>query len=194
MKYCLFILVILLSSPVFNQASAQQLPLNQNYDTQINVLELETDYSGVVKDSFYYMKDDGEFSDEEKDQEAMGIYQKCNSNAIQRIYYDCGCVAGKFRLERDSEKLVPQSQIISKIYNDKNSQCANTLGIAGDSYNKCTSYTKVFRERETPERNELYCQCVANQMATNFSEEPSLNLKRIRNLQTKSMLACNKQT
>ena len=37
-----------------------------------------------VKDSFYFMKDDNEFSDEEKDEEAQYVYQLCEGNIFQK--------------------------------------------------------------------------------------------------------------
>ena len=154
----------------------------------------DLDYSGVVKDSLYFMKDDGEFSPEEKDSEALYIYQQCNSNHIQRLYYDCGCVAGKFRQARDVGQLVPQSTILNGIYSDSESNCANTIGIAGNSYQNCKSYSKVYRSRERPEKTEEFCKCVANKTANDFSKNTSLNLRKIERIQSKAMVVCNKLT
>ena len=185
---CLVCLLLLF--PMMGHAQVN----NQINDTQLYNMELPKDYDGEVRDSFYYMKDDGEFSDDEKDDEAMYIFQQCNSNFVQRIYYDCACVAGVFRQARDAEKLIPQGQIVSNIYTNTNTPCANTIGIAGDSYSKCTSYTKTYRGHEGPEKNQKYCQCVANDFAKEFSKTPNLNLRFIERLQAKSMVNCEKQT
>lgn len=161
-------------------------------DTQLYSVEMPESFDGSVRDSFYYMKDDGEFSSDEKDEEALYIFQQCNSNFVQRIYYDCACVSGMFRLERDKEDLVPQSQIVTEIFTNENSPCANTIGIAGDSYNKCMDFVSVFNERERPETNQKYCQCVANNFASNFSKKPSLNLRSIERMHIDSMSQCRR--
>ncbi len=141
-----------------------------------------------VKDSFYFMKGDGEFSDAEKDEEALYVFNTCQSNAIQSLYFDCACIAGAFRQERDSEKLVPQSQIINALFNDNNSQCANTIGIAGDAYESCQEYSSIYRARNKD--NNKYCKCVANKTALNFQKKPILNTDYIRQLRSGAMLSC----
>jgi len=64
---CLVCLLLLF--PMMGHAQVN----NQINDTQLYNMELPKDYDGEVRDSFYYMKDDGEFSDDEKDDEAMYI-------------------------------------------------------------------------------------------------------------------------
>lgn len=177
---------------MFCASAWAQIITDQN-DTQIYKMELPRNYDGKVRNSFYYMKDDGIFSDDEKDDEAMYIFQQCNTNFIQRIYFDCACVSGLFRQARDSEDLVPQGQIVSEIFNDDDTPCVNTVGIAGNSYNKCLSYSKSYRQYETSESNQKYCQCVANDFAQKFAAKPSLNLRHIEKSQARSMVDCNKK-
>lgn len=157
-----------------------------------STLELPYEYYSEPMNSFYFMKDDGEFSEEEKDKEALYIYGQCSNNAIQSIYFDCACIAGAFRAERDKEDLVPQSQIVSKLFNQADTPCANTIGIAGDAYKKCQSFTKTFRNRETEESNESYCTCVANSAAIRFSKKPDLNLRYIEKIKTNAMVSCRR--
>lgn len=185
--YTLLVIFLLIStSPSFAQIGGG---VN---DTQLYSIDMPDSFDGSTRDSFYYMKDDGEFSDDEKDEEALYIFQQCNSNFVQRIYYDCACVSGMFRLERDKENLVPQGQIVSEIFTNENSPCANTIGIAGDSYNKCMDFVSVFNKREKPETNQQYCQCVANDFASDFSKKPSLNLRYIENMHVDLMAQCRR--
>lgn len=141
-----------------------------------------------IKDSFYFMKDDGEFSDEEKDEEAEYIYQTCNNNSIQSTYFDCACLAGAFRQERDKEKLVPQANLINSVLTDNSRGCANTAQIAGETYEFCTEYARSFRSRKKD--NEGYCKCVANTMANSFKKNPIMRRKNIQNLRTEALGAC----
>lgn len=145
-----------------------------------------------VKDSYYYMKDDGEFSDEEKDLEAQYVYERCESNSIQNVYYDCACIAGAFRQIRDEGKLMPQTTIVNSLFRDDPRGCTNTEKIAGQTYNFCTEYSKSFRYREKPESNEAFCGCVANTMANNFAKTPSLNLDIISSIRTNALVSCNR--
>ena len=144
-----------------------------------------------VKDSFYFMKDDGEFSAEEKDEEAEYIYQKCEKNSIQRVYFDCACLAGAFRVARDKEKLVPQSTIVNSILTRDSRGCANTVAIAGDAYEFCTEYARVFRSRR--KNNENFCGCVANKMALDFKKTPVLRKRKIEKMRTKALVSCGKE-
>lgn len=185
--YLLFVVILFANaSPSFAQIG------DDINDPQLYSVDMPQSFDGSVRDSFYYMKDDGEFSSDEKDEEALYIFQQCNSNFVQRIYYDCACVSGMFRLERDKEDLVPQSQIVTEIFTNQDSPCANTIGIAGDSYNKCMDFVNVFNEREKPQANQQYCQCVANDFANDFSKNPSLNLRSIEKMHINSMTQCRK--
>jgi hypothetical protein len=143
-----------------------------------------------VKDSFYFMKDDGVFSDEEKDEEAEYIHTRCLKNPFQSIYYDCGCIAGAFRVQRDAEKLIPQSQILEELANDKESPCVNTATIAGDTYEFCYDYVNIFRARD--KNNVRYCKCVANRSAKNFKKNPTLSSRNIEKIKSNAMQSCNK--
>lgn len=143
-----------------------------------------------VKDSYYFMKDDGEFSPEEKDEEAQYVYEECERNAFQKIYYDCGCIAGAFRQERDKEKLIPQGQIVSDLFDNKELGCANTTAIAGNTYEFCNEFAKVFRSRK--KNNQQYCECVANKVAHDFTKEPRLRTRYMEKLRSNAMLSCKK--
>jgi hypothetical protein len=160
--------------------------------TFLGALVLAPNFSmAQVKDSFYFMKDDNEFSDEEKDLEAQYVFETCNQNFIQRVYFDCGCVAGAFRVERDKEDLIPQTTIVHNIMSEKRPECANSIGIAGETYEFCTEYARVFRERKT--NNEGYCSCVANNTANKFKKKPRLSLRYIEDIRLDSMLTCNEE-
>lgn len=186
MKHLFNILVFLFLLVSAGSAHAQTNAPSDTYNPGLNS-------KGEFIDSFYYMKDDGIFSDEEKDEEAMHIYQRCNGNYLRRLYYDCSCIAGQFRLERDVGELVPQSIILNKVYNGRNTPCANTVNIAGNSYSKCLTYTASMRKLATEENNEEYCTCVANKFALDFTKKPLLNLRYIENMQTDSMMECERK-
>ncbi|MEM9470248.1 MAG: hypothetical protein AAF988_08810, partial [Pseudomonadota bacterium] len=160
---------------------------------QPRAAEIPLDTSGNVKDSFYFMKDDGEFSDKEKDSEAAYIYQRCLTSAFRRKYFDCACIAGAYRAERDKPDLIPQQRILDIVYNDPNTQCVNSMGIAGNSYDSCMLAASVFRTRKTEEENEKHCQCVANQTATNFGNNPKMNLRHIERISINANLYCGRR-
>jgi len=187
MRYSINIAVLVLTILLATDAYAQSYSTNSTdgYNPDLK-------FDGQPRDSFYYMKDDGIFSDEEKDEEAMYIYQKCNGNFLRRQYFDCSCIAGQFRLERDSKYLIPQSSILNKVYSGRDSMCANTVNIAGNSYQKCVQYSSIYRPRISKKQNEDYCVCVANRFANNFSKEPALDLRYIENIETGAMLSCNR--
>ena len=146
-------------------------------------LSLTPDAQARVKDSYYFMKDDGVFSDEEKDEEAEYVYKSCLNNSFHSVYYDCGCVAGSFRLQRDGE-LVPRDHILRNIFNNNKSQCANTLGIAGEMYQNCIGVygndsSLVRRGIDIPKM----CSCYANRVAIDFTKKPMMKTRYIGSLQ-----------
>lgn len=143
-----------------------------------------------VQDSFYFMKDDGEFSDEEKDLEAQYVYRMCSENSIQSTYFDCACIAGAFRQERDKPDLVPQDTLINNILINDSRGCANTAAIAGDTYEFCSSYAKIFRARQKD--GEKYCKCVANRSANAFKKNPSFGKNNIEKIRTNALLSCER--
>jgi len=146
-----------------------------------------------VKDEIYYMTDDNKFSDEEKDQEATYIYARCQNNALEKIYYNCECVAGAFRTERDRrEDFIPQDVVYNSLFTKDIApryNCANDVEIAGDAYQKCMTYSKVQRKRKG--YHDEYCSCVANKMARNFKKEPQLRMSHISDLRVDAMLTCD---
>jgi hypothetical protein len=141
-----------------------------------------------VKDSFYFMKDDGEFSPAEKDEEAAYIFNQCQSNPFQKIYFDCACIAGEFRNQRDAEDLIPQGELINNIVDNPPESCINTTVIAGDVYEECLAYSKVFRARA--KNNEDYCSCAANRSALGFKDKPDLKLSNIEKIRSNAMVSC----
>lgn len=146
----------------------------------------------VVKNTYYFLKDDGKFSDEEKDEEAQYIYGKCERNVMQRTYYNCQCIAGAFRQKRDTDTSIrPQSNILQEIYDNTPEQCINKPGIAGENYTFCTRYAATFREKSL--NNETYCTCVANGVADRFAKDPKLKTHHIQEIRTNMMVSCNKQ-
>lgn len=141
-----------------------------------------------VKDSFYFMKDDGFFSPEEKDEEAEYMYQQCQNNNFQKIYFDCACIAGDFRNQRDLEILMPQGEIYAAITNNPKPECINTVTIAGDTFEQCMEYSKTFRSRA--KNNEAYCTCSANKAALDFKKKPRLTLNNIEKIRSGAMVSC----
>jgi hypothetical protein len=154
------------------------------------VLSLFSPVQAEVKDSFYFMKDDNFFSDEEKDEEAEYIHRQCERSTFQHIYYDCACMAGAFRVKRDAEKLIPQDQILEELLDDKESPCVNTAAIAGETYKFCYDYVSVFHSRD--KNNVKYCKCVANKTAHSFKKKPVLESKNIEKIRSKAMQNCRR--
>lgn len=146
-----------------------------------------------VKDSFYFMKDDGEFSDEEKDEEALYVYAQCEGNALRAVYFNCGCIAGAFRQIRDDDEFIrPQETILQTLFNDDSKGCVNEERIAGQAYFNCSEYAASMRHRRKD--NEEFCTCVANDVAKKFSDDPRLRSLHIQNLQTSAYTSCNPAT
>ncbi len=136
------------------------------------------------------MKDDGEFSAEEKDEEALYIYERCEGNVFQRVYFDCTCIAGAYRQERDKGPLIPQNTLLNSLYTENERGCTNTVAIAGDAYEFCEHYAKTYRSRKR--NNKQYCECVANTVARSFAKNPHLQVNYIGNLQTEALGSCRK--
>lgn len=145
----------------------------------------------VVKDSFYFMKDDNEFSAEEKDEEAIYIYEKCSDNIMQNTYYDCGCVAGAYRQARDDGPLKPQDSLFYSIFESHAKQCINKPAIAGEAYNFCENHTRMFRARER--NNKEYCECVARKSVKDFSKDPKLRTSFISDIHIDALTTCEVQ-
>ena len=146
----------------------------------------------VVKDTYYFLRDDGEFSDEEKDEEAEYIYTQCMRNIMQRSYFNCQCIAGAFRLKRDSdEKIRPQSDILNDIFNGEKNSCVDKPKIAGLQYGFCSNYAENLRSRS--KNNEEYCGCVGNTVALQFANKPLLKTHYVERLRTNALVACNKR-
>ena len=146
----------------------------------------------IVKDTYYFLRDDGKFSEKEKDEEAQYIYQQCSRNIMQSVYFNCECIAGAFRQTRDSdEKIRPQNTILTELFNDDSRGCVNTPAIAGENYRFCSNYASTLRARS--KNNEEYCTCVANDVAKLFSEDPRLRTRHIEKLRTNAMVSCNQK-
>ena len=142
------------------------------------------------RDSIYFMQDDGEFSEEEKDAEAMYIYQRCMTNAFQKVYFNCECIAGAFRQEREKVgAYVPQSKIYNELFGVDQRACVSPENIAGDNYESCMRFANIGRPRE--KNNEEYCGCVANKVARDFGNKPYLRTAYIENLRVDAMSYCD---
>lgn len=141
-----------------------------------------------LKNSLYFMKDDGIFSPEEKDEEAEYVRQQCESNSFESQYYDCSCIAGAFRIRRDDEKLLPQDHILYDLYNDPDTKCIDPVNIAGSIYKTCQNYAKYFRERMAD--NEKYCECVAKKATKKFAESPKLKSSFTNRVKLNAMTSC----
>ena len=55
----------------------------------------------IVKDSIYFMLDDGIQTPEEMEEEAKYVHGLCASHVNQRLFFDCECIAGAFLSERE---------------------------------------------------------------------------------------------
>ncbi len=143
-----------------------------------------------AQDSYYFTKDDGEMSEEEMDLEAFYVYKDCNRNILKNIYYSCECIAGAFRQIREDEgPITPQTHITNEIYQDTNTPCTNTIGIAGANYQECLQMASVMRTRE--KNNNEYCSCVGNKVANDFTSLPKLKSYHIKDIKVNAMLHCD---
>ncbi len=143
-----------------------------------------------LKNSTYFMMDDGEFSEEEKDLEAEYVYTQCSRNSVKQFYFDCGCVAGMLRNARDAELITPQSQILQGIYNSEAEVCVDIPKIAGRNFGQCMDLAPMTHPYSTPTEHGEFCSCVGNMVAKEFSKNPKLDTDYIKNLQSSSMTLC----
>ena len=144
----------------------------------------------VIKDTVYFMKDDNEFSPEEMDEEAQYMYDKCTTNSIRSVYFDCGCLAGAFRQAREKQgAYLPQEIIMNSLITDNERGCTNSVAIAGEAYEKCMVNAKIFRDRE--KNNKQYCECVARTTAKNFKKKPFLSSDNLTNVAVDAALSCD---
>lgn len=165
----LFILTLLLSTPAFAQARGTY----------------------IVKDSVYFTMDDGIQSPEEMIEEAEYVQGVCSRDPYHTQYFDCECIAAEFlQIRETAGPMKPQYEILRELTKGNNAKCANTVGIAGDTYNYCTEYSATRRELETAEENESYCTCAANKAASDFTRSPRLSISHIRNIKVNAMSYC----
>lgn len=144
-----------------------------------------------IKDSFYFMKDDGEFSPEEKDEEAIYIYDSCSQNIMQNTYFKCDCVAGAYRQERDKGPLQPQTNLLYSIFKTHAKECINKPAIAGEAYEFCENHTRMFRARGP--NNKEYCECVARKSVKDFSKDPKLKTDFISDIHINALTSCERE-
>lgn len=142
------------------------------------------------KNAIYYMKDGSEFTEEEMDEEAQFIYNRCSTNVIHSRLFDCGCIAGAFRQVREKVNYgMQQAMIYNSLLTDRRSGCANTPAIAGESFNRCMEFSKYYRERKA--NNKQFCECVARKVALDFSKKPTMDLDYVNDLRTEAMSSCD---
>lgn len=140
-----------------------------------------------IKDSYYFMKDDGIFSDEEKDLEAEYIKRECDISVLEQKYYNCSCIAGAYRLKRNEEQLRPQMQILHELYNDPETKCVDSAKIAGNTYDTCQRMNSIFSNVGDVDS---YCKCVANTVARDFSRNPRLRSRYMQSLKLNALTSC----
>lgn len=148
----------------------------------------------LVKDSVYFMLDDGVMTPEEMEEEAQYVYGLCNSHVSQRLYFDCSCIAGAFLREREKRgPYVLQQDILTELYRTggKTAKCGNGPLIAGTMYRQCMQMSDAMRRLET--NNEQFCQCVGNRIARDFTDYPYMRLQYISRLRMNAMLSCNER-
>ena len=144
-----------------------------------------------IKDSTYFMMDDGEQSPEEMEEEALYVYDICSKNGVERVYFDCQCLAGAFLIEREKEgPRYPQEDIIDRLTTGPNATCANPVAIAGETYTNCMRVSTKLHALKPD--NEGYCTCVANRVAAQFSQKPNWRLTYINAIKSNAMEYCGK--
>lgn len=147
----------------------------------------------LYKDSLDYTMDDGVMSEEEMMAEAQQMYQLCDMNVYQKVYFNCECIAGAFLQQREKlGPLVTQDEIFSTITNSAqvSPSCANTEFIAGRAYQSCINFRTGYSRTELSEDNGDYCSCVANKMANDFGTAPRLSSQYVETLRFNAMEAC----
>ena len=140
------------------------------------------------QDSLDFLLDDGEMSEEEMEQEAMGVYNRCAADLNKSKYYNCECIGGAFLNQR--EKLGPyvlQFDILKKVYNEM-PDCINETEIAGMAYQDCQRFSNYTRRND--DSNEDYCSCVARASVKNFALRPSLRAEVIEHVRAKAISEC----
>lgn len=143
----------------------------------------------VVKDSIYFTLDDGEQSPEEMVEEAEYVYEMCNLNSYQKLYFDCACLAGAFLQKREAAgPTLLQEEILHQLTKTRNATCANTAAIAGRAYKDCLDFAGTMRETATD--NEEFCSCTANKTAQDFAANPRLNIRYIRRVRGQAIDHC----
>lgn len=142
-----------------------------------------------IKDSYYFMADDGEQSPEEVMEEAQYVFDNCDSNVFQRVYFDCQCLAGTFLQAREKlGGIAPQEEIINNILYGSTASCGNPVGIAGKVYENCMESARFTREYNKD--NEEFCSCVGNTAAKRFTRDPHLSAGYIRRVQSRALVDC----
>ncbi|MCB1529683.1 MAG: hypothetical protein H6853_03570 [Rhodospirillales bacterium] len=145
-----------------------------------------------IKDSYYFMRDDGEQSPEEMEEEALYVFETCDTNVYQKNYFDCACIAGAFLKERERlGSIAPQEEIVHSLYRNGPPECTNTSVIAGEAYQNCLRSSAIFREFKKD--NEEYCSCVGKTAAKKFAQMPYLRTDYIEQIHVDSMVLCNER-
>jgi len=145
--------------------------------------------AAVVKDSIYFMMDDGEMSPEEMQEEAIYVKEQCQNNPVKGLYYNCECIAGAFLMRRELiGPMYPQNNLVYDIFTDDSINCAYPEQIAASGYATCQEYVRFFRTRR--DDNDEYCECVGNRLAITFSEDPRLKTDYIENLRADARKYC----
>jgi hypothetical protein len=150
--------------------------------------------TNIVKDSIYFTLDDGIMTQEEMEEEARYVHNKCMGHIYQSLYFDCACIAGAFLRERENRgPLALQEDILTELYRTggETAKCGNGPLIAGSVYNDCMFFSETFRRLET--NNQEYCQCVGNRVARDFSEYPYLRIAYISRLRVNALLSCEER-
>jgi len=143
------------------------------------------------KDRMYFLREDGEYSDEDRDEEAQYIYDRCTKSYMYSNFFECACVAGAFRMERDVSD-DPQDAVLNRIYNSRQSPCINIVQIAGTMYTECIktygNNSRLIRKGIKPDE---MCQCYGNEIAQTYAKKPIFKKKYINSLKTKSYVYCS---
>lgn len=140
------------------------------------------------RDSLDFLADDGIMTQEEMEEEAMGIYNRCVADIVKSSFFDCECVGGAFLTAREAAgPYETQYNLMKGIYNGM-PECVDSPTIAGKAFEECMMFSKI--SRRTATNNPEYCTCVAHGTVEQFSQSPSLYSRTIERMKGQAQSLC----
>ena len=114
--------------------------------------------------------------------EAIGIYDECKASEMANKYYNCDCVSADFLQSRTEQPNEASYNILMA----SRKKCANTVDIAGSSYERCLTWAPRLKNDY-----EEYCGCYANNFAKNFAKSPTDSIRGREIMMTNALNGCN---